>query len=110
GALLTRQLLRSTTERLLASGRWADVQIDAVPEGAGVALIVHLVPRVVITRVDVSGGAVMSHDEIVQALGLGPGGALEGRDLSPLARAVADAYAERGYTDARVTLRLRDTD
>lgn len=110
GALLTRQLLRSTTERLLASGRWADVQIDAVPEGAGVALIVHLVPRVVITRVDASGAAVMSHGEIVQALGLGPGGALEGQDLAPLARGVADAYAERGYIDAQVTLRLRDTD
>lgn len=110
GTPLSRQLLRSTAERLLESGRWADVQIDAVAEGEGVALIVHLVPRVLITRVDVSGNTVIPHDDIVQALGLGPGGALERQELAPLARSVADTYAERGYVDARVTLRLRDTD
>src|SRR5690606_27193321 len=110
GAPLTRELLRSTTERLLESGRWADVQIDAAPNGGGVVLFVHLVPRVIITRVDVSGNTVISHDEVVQALGLGPRGELEREDLSPLARSAADTYAERGYVDARVTLRLRDTD
>jgi len=110
GAPLTRELLRSTTERLLESGRWADVQIDAAPNGGGVVLFVHLVPRVIITRVDVSGNTVMSHDEVVQALGLGPRGELEREDLSPLARSAADAYAQRGYVDARITLRLRDTD
>lgn len=110
GAPLTRQLLRSTAERLLSSGRWADVQIDAVAERDGVALVVHLVPRVLITRVDVTGNSVMRHEEVVEALGLGAGGELARQELAPLARAVAHAYAERGYVDARVTLRLRDTD
>lgn len=110
GAPLTRQLLRGAMDHLLQSGRWADVQIDALPEGGGVALIVHLTPRVVITRVDVSGNAAMSAEDVRQALALGPGGELEQRDLAALARAVAEAYAERGYVDARATVRLRDTD
>lgn len=110
GAPLTRRMLRGATRRLIESGRWADVQIDVVPDGPDVALVVHLTARVVITRVDVEGNAVMSHEDVVSALALGPGGELEGRDLRALARSVATAYTERGYVDARVTLRLRDTD
>lgn len=110
GATLTRGLLRTAMDRLLETGRWADVQIDAVPEGAGVALVVHLTPRIVLTRVDVDGNAVMSDDDVTQALALGPARELQPQDLAGLARTVADSYAERGYVDASVTLRLRDTD
>ena len=110
GVPLTRSLLRTTVETLLASGRWADVQIEAVPVGADVALIFQLTPRIVITRVDVVGNEVLSDDEVRQTLALGAAGELEQQDLSPLARAVADAYIERGYGDAQVRMRLRDTD
>ncbi len=110
GAPLTRRLVRSAMDRLLESGRWADVQIDALPRGAEVELVVQLTPRIVITRVDIEGNAVMSAEDARQALALGPNGELEDRDLRTLARAVAAEYAERGYADARVTLRLRDTD
>ncbi len=110
GAPMTRQLLRDTVSRLVASGRWADVQIDVVPRGPDVALVVYLRPRIVITRVDVVGNAVLGHDDITRALGLTPNGELELEDLGPLARAVADAYDEHGYADAEVTLQLRDTD
>jgi outer membrane protein assembly factor BamA len=110
GAPLTRRLLRSTVERLLATGRWADVQIDAVPEGDDVALVVYLWPRILVTRVDVEGNTVLDDGEVTSALGLGPGGELDRQDLEARARAVADAFVERGYVDARVTLRLRDTD
>ncbi|MCZ7681467.1 MAG: hypothetical protein M5U28_22795 [Sandaracinaceae bacterium] len=110
GVPLTRRLLRAATRRLIESGRWADVQIDVVADGRDAAVIVHLTARVVLTRVDVEGNAVMSDEDVVSALALGPGGELEGRDLRALARSVSAAYAERGYVDARVTLRLRDTD
>ncbi len=110
GAPLTRRLLRATTQRLIASGRWADVQIDVATEGNDVALVVHLVPRIVITRVDVIGNAIMSADDVRHALGLSAGGELEGRELTELARPLVEEYADRGYVDARVTLQLRDTD
>lgn len=110
GAPLTRRLLRTTVQQLLESGRWADVQIDAVAEGSGVALIVQLVPRIVITRVDVVGNAVISDEDVEQVLALGIDRELEQGQLAALAEAVAAAYVERGYADARITLRLRDTD
>lgn len=110
GAPITRQLLRDTVTRLVGTGRWADVQIDVVPRGADVALFVYLRPRILITRVDVVGNAVLSHDDITRAIGLSPNGALEQEDLGRLANAVADAYVEHGYADADVELELRDTD
>lgn len=110
GAPLTRQLLRGAVLRLLESGRWADVQIDAVPVENDVALIVHLSARIVIARVDVEGNAVLDDDHVRDALALGEDGALEGADLEPLRQRIADVYAERGYVDARATLTLRDTD
>jgi len=110
GAPLTRRLLRTTVQQLLESGRWADVQIDAVAEGSGVALIVQLVPRIVITRVDVIGNAVLSDEDVEQVLALGIDRELQQGQLAALAEAVAAAYVERGYADARITLRLRDTD
>lgn len=110
GVPLTRRLLRGATQRLLATGRWADVQIEAVAEGPGVALVVVLSPRVVLTRIDVQGNAVLDEAAVTSALGLIPGAELDRQDLEPLARGLAEAYAERGYADARVTLRLLDTD
>lgn len=110
GAPLTRRLLRSTVTRLLESGRWADVQIDAVPDGSGVSLVVYLRPRIVVTRVEVRGNELLDDEDVRQTLGLGASGELEEQDLSSLAEAVAEAYKERGYPAARTTLHLRDTD
>jgi outer membrane protein assembly factor BamA len=110
GAPLTRRLLRSTVQRLLGSGRWADVQIDAEPRDDGVALVVDLVPRIVLTRVDVIGNTVLSDDEVRHAIGLPATGELENHDLAELANAVMDEYVQRGYVEARASLTLRDTD
>ncbi|HHH26940.1 MAG TPA: hypothetical protein ENK57_01125, partial [Polyangiaceae bacterium] len=110
GAAVSRSLLRETTTRLLETGRWADVQIDVSPMEGGVQLIVHLIPRVLIDRVDVSGNDELSDDDVRAAIELGPDGALETTSLPEIAETVAAAYAERGFRRARVRIRLRDTD
>jgi len=110
GTPLTRQLLRDTTRRLLATGRWADVQIDAVPTTRGVRLVVVLRPRILIERVDVSGNEALDDDTLRNTITLGPEGELEASRLAQIAETVASTYAERGYVDAQVTVRLRDTD
>ena len=110
GVPLTRRLVRSTVQRLLESGRWADVQVDAIRDGDGVALEFFLRPQIVVTRVDVIDNTVLDDDEVRLALGLGPGGALGALELSQLADRVAATYAERGYVAALVRVRLRDTD
>lgn len=110
GAALTRPLVRAALQRLVASGRWIDVQLDAVPEGAGVRLIAHLVPRLEIARVDVTGNEVLDDAEITRGLGLSAGGALERDSLTALGQGVDALYAARGYLQTRATLEVLDTD
>jgi len=110
GATLSRRLLRETTLRLLEGGRWADVQFEAVPSGGGVDLIVHLTPRILIARIDVVGNEELSDDEIRSTVALGPDGELGIAALGEIADAVAASYEEHGFVNARVRVRLRDTD
>lgn len=110
GTTLSRALVRDTTRRLLATGRWSDVQIDAVVVAGGVDVVVRLTPRVLVERVDVTGNEAVGDDDVRATITLGPDGELEVTELQAVADAVAAEYAERGYVDARVQARLRDTD
>lgn len=109
GAPLSRALLRAAALELLETGRWADVQMDVIRRGAGVEIMVRLTPRILITRVDVLGNEALDDETVRSHIRLGPDGALES-DLDALSDAVAEIYAERGYTRASVEARLRDTD
>jgi outer membrane protein assembly factor BamA len=110
GAPLTRAAVRAATLSLARSGAWADVQLDAVPEGAGVTLVARLTRRCFVARIDVLGQGDLTAADVVAALGISPGDEIDRTQLRELARSVADAYADRGYVDARSTLRLLDTD
>jgi len=110
GATLTRPLVRTALRRLVASGRWIDVQIDAVAEGGGVRVIAHLVPRLEIARVDVTGNAVLDDQEIARGLGLSTGGPIERDGLATLERGIDALYAARGYLATRARIDLLDTD
>lgn len=110
GEALSRPLVRAAIERLLASGRWSDVQIDAVVVGGGVELVVHLTPRVLVERVDVSGNEALGDDDVRATIALGPDGELESDELGRVADAVRAEYEERGFTAAVVHVGLRDTD
>ncbi len=110
GTGLSRRLLREATLRLLQSGRWADVQFEAAPTAGGVELVAHLTPRILITRIDITGNEELSDDDVRGTISLGHAGELETSGLREIADAVAAAYGERGYVNARVRVRLRDTD
>lgn len=111
GTRLRRRVLRRAVRRLLAAGRWADVQIDARPApDQGVEVFVRLRPRMVLVRVDISGNQVLSDQTIRQALPVDEGSEVDRADLSSLSRAVTEAYAQAGYTSADVRLGLRSTD
>ena len=110
-ARLTRRLLRSAVERLVASGRWADVQLEIVPQGDDSAKIVaRLVPKLVITRVDLSGNEAVDDETILRELQLAEGVELEPRRLDALEAELRQLYAERGYEAMRARFELRDTD
>lgn len=110
GAPVTRLLVRSAVQRLVRSGRWSDVQIDLVPIDGGVRVVAHLVPRIVLARIEVQENDVLSDDEILRALDVAAGREIEPEALATLSEAAKQAYAERGYERAEIELVLRDTD
>ena len=109
GTRLDRALLRAATTRLLASGEWAEVRIEARPDAGGVILVVALVPRVLLTRVELVGNQHLSDAELLEALHLREGSEVIGGQFQPIGD-LKVLYAERGYLDATFDVELRSTD
>jgi outer membrane protein assembly factor BamA len=110
GTPLDRRVVRQAILRMLASGRWANVQIDAYPRGDEVVLRVLLEPRVVLTRIEVHGNSAIDDDALRQAMRVRERAEIEPGALPGLGEAARSAYAERGYARADVEVTLRDTD
>ncbi|MFW6066789.1 MAG: POTRA domain-containing protein [Myxococcota bacterium] len=110
GAPVSRKLLRSAIRRLLDSGDWADVQIDLVPAANGVRVVAHLVPRLVVARLEILGNDAIGDTELGRMVGLRQEEELRREQLPELVRTVEEAYAERGYTRASVRVQIWDTD
>ncbi len=110
GTPLTRALLRAAVTRLLASQRYADVQIDAEPATGGARVIVSVTPRLLVLRVQSTGNTVLDDAELRRAARIAEGEEVRPAELGELAERVMRAYAERGYASARVAVSLRDTD
>jgi outer membrane protein insertion porin family len=110
GAILDRRTIRAAILRMLASGRWADVQIDAEARPGGVVLVLRLAPRILLTRIELRGNEAMSDDSLRQAMRVREGAEIETGGLVDLQQAALDAYAERGYARAELDVQLRDTD
>ncbi len=110
GAPLSRRLVRGAILRLLRSGRWVDVQVDAEPLAAGVRLIFHLDPRITLRRIEIRGTQQVSEEVVRDALGVSRGSTITTEQLGAFAAAGRKAYAERGYLGARIEVSFRDTD
>jgi len=110
GAPVTRRTLRALVRRLLATERYADVQVDVAPEGEGLRVVVRLEPRIVLVRVDVTGNEVLEDETVRRELRIGEGSEIDPSDLPSLETRLQASYGERGYERARVAAELRDTD
>ena len=110
GAPLTRRLLRTATQRLIATGRYSNVQIDVAPEGGGVTIHVLLAPRIVLVRVDVRGNTALDDLSIRRELNLDRGSELDVADLPAVELRLGELYGSRGYASAMVRAELRPTD
>lgn len=110
GAPLTRGLVRDAVVRLVARGLASDVQVDAVVAAGGVRLVVTIVPRLTLARVEVEGNAVIDDEEAERTMQVAPGVEVSAAVLTRAREALAAAYAERGYPRESVTTALRDTD
>ncbi|MEM7607875.1 MAG: POTRA domain-containing protein [Myxococcota bacterium] len=110
GAPLRRAILRRTIRRLVATGRWLDVQFDAYPVEGGARLVARLRPRVVLLRVDVFGGEVFDAGQVRRALRLNEGSSLAEGTLDEAETRLREAYAARGYERMNVAFTVRETD
>jgi outer membrane protein insertion porin family len=110
GERLSRELVRGAITRLLSSGRWVDVQVEAEAAVGGVLLLFYLEPRITLQRVEIRGAENLDEQAVRDALGLAAGSEARPDALSTLTAAVRKAYAERGYLGTRVEVRFRDTD
>lgn len=109
GVPLGRALLRRVTLDLIATGSWADVQIDVAPHEDGARVRVRLERRTVIARIDVLGNHALTGSDLSDALALEPGDEIVGGRTEPIREALATAYAELGYDAVDVEVTLRET-
>jgi len=110
GAVLSRQVVREMVQRLIAGGRWTDVQVSWEPAEGGARLIVNLVARAVLSRVDLRGADAVDGGELLREVELQPGAQLSVEAVERVQRRLTESYAARGYRQAKVVTTLRDTD
>ena len=110
GELLTRTLVRTAIERVLAQGRFADVQVDAVLVESGVSLLFHVYPRLLIRRVEVAGNEALDDRDVVRIVGVHEDSELSQEAFPDWVKNIRDAYTARGYPDATARILVRDMD
>jgi len=110
GAALDRDTIRQAVLRLLETGRFTDVQIDGQQLAHGIKLIVRLIPRVILHRIQVTGAEQVPEGAVRDALRVTAGSEVSVQGTGELARLVTQLYAERGYLSAHADVTLRDTD
>ena len=110
GAKLTRALVRNAILRLSEQGRWADIQIDAQKVPDGVALLVHLTPRLLALRIEVQGNSTLEDREVLRVLGLREESELDRAWFPEWQERLMESYHERGFDHTRITISTLDTD
>ncbi|MEO7114187.1 MAG: POTRA domain-containing protein [Polyangiaceae bacterium] len=112
GDTLTTAAARRALNEVLASGRYARAEANAIDEGGGsVVLSIRVVPRNTIEtmRVELNGAAV-DRDELLREGDFAEGGELVGADLGEKQERLENFLARHGYPDATVSLTTRLTD
>ena len=100
-ALSTRAVAR-TIESLFATGKFADIEVQARDAAEGIELIFVLVPRQNIGAVFVEGNTELTRDEIKAAAGLEVGSEYWPERVQHSAENVAALYQRRGFRAAEV--------
>jgi len=110
GTPLTRAALRQAATRLLASGDWADVSIEADEVPGGVRVRVTLVPRILLARIELEGNETLTDQQVLDVLGVREGGEVTPASLVTFRASLKEVLARRGLVEAEVQVVLRDTD
>ncbi len=104
GQQLSRTLVRRSIERLMESGRFADVVVLGEPGARGVRVIFELSPRERVQTTYVDGNKVLSDNELLEACGLVENYEIYPERIAQTVEALKAAYAKQGYFQTEATL------
>lgn len=102
GSSLTPSIIQNTIHRLYGLGIFSDVRLEAeqVPGGVKVYIVVHELPK--LTALTFSGNHKINDKDLKEKLGLGVGGYISPFLVHSKQQQILDAYAEKGYFQAKV--------
>lgn len=99
--------VRSAIERLYATGRYADIAVEAQPLEGGVLLRFHTKPEYFVGRVSVEGVREPPNKGVLaNAARLEPGAPLEDSDLKQAAQNLEQVLRNNGFYEAGIQSRL----
>jgi outer membrane protein insertion porin family len=108
GQPLSLRAVRRSIERLMATGRFADVVVREFPAEDGVRLVFEVSPRQRIAALYIDGERILTEEQIVEASRLSDGGEYYPELLELAGERVRSLYRRRGYEQASVALEVRD--
>ncbi|MCP4602569.1 MAG: BamA/TamA family outer membrane protein [Proteobacteria bacterium] len=112
GIPLDATLVRRAAARLWDTGSYSNVQIYARSgPGGGVELLIEVKPMLRLRRLEVSGNNALDDDDVARAVEYAPDRTIlpEPEVLRKLKRKMLKTYADRGYREARASLRIETT-
>lgn len=108
GQPLDRDRLRAFMQRLVDSGRFSDVQIEVDTERRPLVLEVRVVTVLRLMRVDVRGNEALDDTYLRERVGVEIGDDVGQGDVEAIGARLREAYAERGYENCTLEVRLLD--
>jgi outer membrane protein insertion porin family len=111
GDILTPALARRALDELMATGAYARGEVTATAENGGALLVVRVVPRKLIQKLEVElHGAPFDYDDLLHSADLGEGGEIVGADIGQVKDRIVRFSALHGYPSAHVEIKTRATD
>jgi len=109
GEPLSLDTARRAMREVLAGGRFARANVEAVAEGDGAVLRLHVLPRRLIARIQLGGGA-LDHASTLDAAEVNDGGEITAPLLAQLGPRIQRYYAQHGFPSAQAIAHTTDTD
>lgn len=111
GTVLTPAVARKALDELLATGGFARGQVTATAENGGALVVVRVVPRKLIAKLQVDlHGAPLDYAELLRTADLGEGGEIVGADVDKVDERIVRYCALHGFPSAHVDIKTRATD
>ncbi len=109
GEPLSAETARRAMREVLAGGSIARANVETFAEGDGAVLRVHVLPRRLITRIQITGG-VLDTSGTLEAIDVSDGSEITAPLLALLRTRIRRHYAKHGFPAAEAVVDTTDTD